>query len=285
MILVSILAIVLGFRQSQYLYKALAFFWHCSGVGQSGVPDGLITHRSVVQIHSPLIFFGALDNNLKDKIKAVHMLKLGIDESGRGPVVGPLIIAGVVIDVSDEHLLAQANVKDSKLLTQAQRLKARKVIEKIAKQIEIVKLSPDAIDSSLAAGINLNQLEGLKAAEIINKCNADVIIMDCPSPNILAYSGFLGGMIKNPDKLILEHQADKNHIAVSAASVIAKVEREAEIEKIKKDIGIDFGSGYSSDPRTIEFLQKHHSAFPIFRKSWQTWKDAASGRQSNLFDF
>ena len=65
-----------------------------------------------------------------------------------------------------------------------------------------------------------------------------------------------------------------NHVSVSAASILAKVSREEEIEKLKLQYG-DFGSGYPSDPVTKEFLKNKGKEFKntgLFRKSWQTWK-------------
>jgi ribonuclease HII len=71
------------------------------------------------------------------------------------------------------------------------------------------------------------------------------------------------------------HQADAIYPVVSAASIIAKVRRDELIEELKKELGIDFGSGYPSDPKTKEFLikwgKKHSGKFPeIVRQSWQT---------------
>ena len=87
-------------------------------------------------------------------------------------------------------------------------------------------------------------------------------------------------------KLIVEHKADTKYPTVAAASILAKVTRDREIEKIKKKIGIDFGSGYPSDPKTIEFVNKHWNKFDIFRKSWSTYqKVAAKKSQSKLTGF
>ncbi|OIO64325.1 ribonuclease HII [Candidatus Woesearchaeota archaeon CG1_02_57_44] len=211
---------------------------------------------------------------------------LGIDEAGRGPVIGPLVICGCVIDQKDEPALKAAHVKDSKLLSPAQRQRARASIEQLAKSIVVVIIKPGEIDASSAAGVNLNQLEALKAAEIIGKSKADQHIMDCPSNNILGFHGFMSAMVKEPGKLLLEHQADKRHIAVAAASIIAKTTRDAAIETIKAEIGIDFGSGYPSDPKTVAFLNKYHTEYEhLFRKSWATYKNAIEGKQASLGDF
>ena len=90
-------------------------------------------------------------------------------------------------------------------------------------------------------------------------------------------------------KFAVEHKADINHIACSAASILAKSRREKEVKKIKKQIGVDFGSGYSSDPVTCKFLSeyaKKHKDDGIFRQTWATWKNICSKKeQKNLKEF
>ena len=88
-------------------------------------------------------------------------------------------------------------------------------------------------------------------------------------------------------ELLVEHKADLNHISVSAASVLAKVTRDSEIEKIKKAIKEDFGSGYPSDPKTKAFLEKNFEKYPeIFRKTWSSHKEMINRKfQKSLSDF
>ena len=98
--------------------------------------------------------------------------------------------------------------------------------------------------------------------------------MDCPSNNIPAYTAYVQKHVKDKTiELISEHKADLNHTIVGAASIIAKVVRDREIAKSREDIGIDFGSGYPSDPKTKEFLAKNWDKYPLlFRKSWASYK-------------
>ena len=85
----------------------------------------------------------------------------------------------------------------------------------------------------------------------------------------------------------MEHKADLNHPSVAAASILAKVTRDREIQKIKAEIGQDLGSGYPSDPTTKAFLEQNYRAHPdIFRKSWQSYKNVVKQKdQRNLSDF
>ncbi len=155
----------------------------------------------------------------------------GIDESGRGPVIGPLIICGVLIEENKIELLKEIGVKDSKLLTPLKRSQLFNKITKMVKSYKIIKVDPPEIDAALAkdSGINLNWLEALKTAEILNFLQPDKAFIDCPSPNKIAYEGYLRRFLNNKEMdLVVEHKADVNYLPASAASILAKVTRDAE---------------------------------------------------------
>jgi len=224
---------------------------------------------------------------------------LGIDDSGRGPVIGPMVLAGVLIDRKTELKFRKLGVRDSKLLTAKRREFLAKQIKNHAYSFQISLTFPEEIDTRTNSGTNLNKIEAIKTAEIINQLTRNInqqnekikIIVDCPSPNIEKWQAFLENLIESPEKFIIscEHKADKNHIAVSAASILAKSQREKEIKKIKKQIGKDFGSGYSSDPITQNFLKKHYSKHKktgLFRETWGTVKNHIKQKeQMNLNNF
>lgn len=213
-------------------------------------------------------------------------LLLGIDDAGRGPVLGPMILAGVLIESKEEKTIQSWGAKDSKLLTPKRR---REIKEKIKKQfkyhIEITE--PKEIDKSS----NLNYLEALKTAKIINKLTKNLnrkvkVIVDCPSVNIQAWSNDVQQLIKNPKiiQLSCEHKADLNHLVVSAASIIAKEKREDEIYKLKLQLKTDFGSGYPADPKTKEFVTKNFDKEKykhIIRFSWNTIKKLIKAKEAN----
>jgi ribonuclease HII len=208
------------------------------------------------------------------------MLILGIDDAGRGPLIGPMILAGVLLDKNSETFLKKYNIKDSKQLSHSTRIKMSEVIKQTALAFHIAKASPSEIDSSIKKGTNLNTLEAIKTAEIINALNNKKekirVIVDCPSVNTEAWKNTLLGFINETKNLEVkcEHKADVNHLSAAAASILAKVERESEIEKLKIKFG-DFGSGYPADPKTKNYLQtngKIYSHENLFRKSWATWK-------------
>jgi ribonuclease HII len=87
---------------------------------------------------------------------------------------------------------------------------------------------------------------------------------------------------------VSEHKADRNFAVVSAASIIAKVERDREIAELAKTLGF-FGSGYPSDPRTVKFLEKccqDLEEYPEYvRKSWRPARkirDLRGSKQATL---
>lgn len=213
---------------------------------------------------------------------------LGIDEAGRGPVIGPMVIAGVSMGEKDIGKLKKLGVKDSKLLSPKQREDMFDKIISTAKEYKVIIIQPEEIDSALRSeSLNLNWLEAIKSTEIINFLNPEKAIIDCPSNNITAYKNFLKKHLKNKTELIVEHKADFKYAVVSAASIIAKVTRDNEIKKIQKKIKEPIGSGYPSDPITITFLEKNYNNYPeIFRKEWASWKKLnKKKKQKNLKDF
>ena len=211
----------------------------------------------------------------------------GIDESGRGPVIGPMVIAGVVVTEDKLDELKNLGVKDSKLLSARKREYLFDKITEKADKYEIIIVYPKEIDETLRhPSLNLNILEKLRIADIINKLKPDKAIIDCPSPNANAFKMQLKAELSYKPELIVEHKADTNYVIVGAASVLAKVTRDREINNIKKKIGIYFGSGYATDPKTQEFLKNNHDKHDIFRKEWSPYRRVDSlKRQKKLEDF
>lgn len=213
----------------------------------------------------------------------------GIDEAGRGCIVGPLVICGAMLDESDLPKLDELGVKDSKLLTEKQRERIEKELKRIVKY-EIIIVPPEEIDSSVNSNIgeNLNWLEALKSIEIINRLNPDKAIIDCPSPNVKAYHEFIVERLMHKKiKFTTEHKADFKYKIVGAASILAKVARDAEIEKIKQHVNVDFGSGYMADPRTVVFLERNWDKHQeVFRHSWTPFQIIAGlKKQKKLNEF
>jgi ribonuclease HII len=206
-----------------------------------------------------------------------------------------MVLAGCLLTSEIEKEFKKIGVKDSKQLTSKRRELLAEIIREKAETFEIVLTSPSEIDNKNKEGIKLNELEAIKAGEIINKINKGYgkikVVVDCPSPNITKWTDYLKTQIENLSNLSIscEHKADQNHISVSAASILAKSMREKEMTKLKEKYGKEIGSGYSSDPLTCKFLEKHVKKYKsegIFRQTWATWKNAcASKSQKSLKDF
>ncbi|MDD2891251.1 MAG: ribonuclease HII [bacterium] len=192
---------------------------------------------------------------------------LGIDEAGRGPVIGPLVVCGVLCDEVKLKELKKLGVKDSKLLTPSQRNAFLPLIKEIAIAYETIQILPDAIEQT-----NLTILEMDASVEIINKFCPDKVIIDTPvSPSAIPnYSNKIKSLLTIPEpELIIIPKADQKYPVVSAASIIAKVTRDNEIEELHKKYG-DFGSGYPNDPKTHEFIKNWNKCPEIVRKNWST---------------
>jgi len=201
---------------------------------------------------------------------------LGIDEAGRGCVIGPLIVAGVLLDERKEFLLKRLGVKDSKKLSHGKRVRLAKRIKKIAKDIVVITIDVDEINEEMETK-KLNQIEIERIAQIINTLSSmyDIkkVYIDSLEKNCEKFVDKLKIFLSEKSKeieIIAENKADDKYPVVSAASIIAKVKREEVINRLKKEYG-DFGSGYSSDEKTIKFLkEKGMKAKEILRKEWYT---------------
>ena len=196
---------------------------------------------------------------------------LGIDEAGRGSVLGPMVIAGVIVPEKMDKVLERMGVKDSKRLTPNRRTILSRKLRKMF-EYEIVVISAREIDELRASGVNLNEIEKNAMESIILKLKPEKAIVDAVD---VKAQRFQDNLCKDTGfDVIAEHKADDKYIEVSAASIIAKAERDAQIQEINKEFiksgGI--GSGYPSDPNTKKFLTNFTSdEMPDFvRKSWAT---------------
>ena len=218
---------------------------------------------------------------------------VGIDEAGRGPVIGDMVLAGIAIDERAIDILSRAGVRDSKKLEPSQRERLLGLILSECIAVSILRVPPSVIDSE-----NLNKVFARGCARIlrnlytvlskeVKSCNAIEVYIDaCGNPKKLEalIRSYLGTSIASRMQLHLEHGADAKYVPVAAASIVAKVVRDKHIESLKRVYG-DFGSGYPSDPRTIEWLRRtilQGCIPPIVRRSWETVKRILRERSTLL---
>jgi len=214
----------------------------------------------------------------------------GVDDAGRGSVLGPLVIAGISVDESRIPELEEIGVKDSKLLTPQKRQQLFRKIKKIASGVCYEKIEPSEIDKVVFNGqklFRLNYLEARMMSSVLHRLKFDIAYVDCCDTNQTRFGQLISDLIserdgksftvgeKNPlcERIKSEHHADRNYPVVSAASIVAKVTRDSFVRRLHKKHGM-FGSGYPSDPNTISYLRGFYETstpFPtITRLSWLT---------------
>ena len=217
---------------------------------------------------------------------------VGVDEAGRGPIIGPLVMAAAAIKEEDLKKLDYLGVKDSKLLSKEAREELFERLHEVLLDFRIELIEPDAIDSALAdPQSNLNWLEAETSARLVSELSPSAVYVDCPSRNVETYTDFfkekLSAGVAERCEIVMEHKADEKYRIVGAASILAKVIRDRAIEHLKEEIGEDFGSGYLGDAKSRAFLEKNFEKYPqIFRKSWKPYSDLVRDkRQRKLGEF
>lgn len=197
----------------------------------------------------------------------------GVDEAGRGPVLGPLVVAGVAVD--DEDGLRELGVRDSKKLSPRRREILAEEIRKVGK-IEIRVVGAADIDR-LRKSESLNVIEAKCFADIIDTVRAEHVYVDAADVKEENFRKEISKRIGYSPEIVSKHGADDIYPVVSAASIIAKTHRDFLIGCIAKELGENIGSGYPSDPKTKDFMMKwygKHGKFPPHtRLSWKTIKN------------
>ena len=195
----------------------------------------------------------------------------GVDEAGKGPVMGPMVVAAV--SVENAKSIEDKGFKDSKLLTPQRRNELFQLIKgNYRYAVEIIQ--PEEIDEYRRKN-QLNLLNRKAFEKVIIKLNPNIAYVDAADVNEERFGREIKSNLTNDNDtdVISMHKADSKIPVVAAASIIAKQTRENEIKKLKEKIG-DFGSGYPSDERTIKFLKSYfhdNSKWPSgTRKSWKT---------------
>jgi ribonuclease HII len=212
-------------------------------------------------------------------------LVAGLDDAGRGPAIGPLVIAGVLMDEERVRELVSMGVKDSKLLTPDSRSALSDKIRNLAAKVSYDESSPGRIDEVVSKGRRLHRLNLLEAesmAKVIADLRPEAVWVDASDVKPERYARqILDALPSDLQRIVLvsEHKADRKYPIVSAASIMAKVRRDGVIADLWKEYG-NFGSGYITDPLTVKFLKewrRNHDTYPpIVRKSWRTIREIES---------
>ncbi len=201
----------------------------------------------------------------------------GVDEAGRGCLLGPLVVAGVSASAQEARALKELGVKDSKKLSPKRRETLYPQILKISSRVYWAEISPNEIDAVVTRGRKLRKLNYLEAvyfAKVIDKLGAQKVTVDASDVIPERFGHDIARNLAAECKIVALHKADRDYPVVSAASIVAKVLRDREVEVLKEAHG-DFGSGYPSDPVTrsffMEWVRKGEPLPECVRKSWKTW--------------
>lgn len=208
------------------------------------------------------------------------MLVCGVDDAGRGSMIGPLVIAGVAIDSNKIKRLADLGVKDSKKLSPKTRESLYEQILELSHSHYVAKINPKTIDRSVTLHA-LNHLEAKYMAKVIKKLQPAVSYVDSCDVKPTRFGKEISHLSNN-SKVKSYHHADSRFVIVSAASIIAKVNRDRSILKIRKKY--DIGSGYPSDSKTVSFVNHQllvkKEVLNFIRTSWKPVKQLLSNQSS-----
>ncbi len=209
----------------------------------------------------------------------------------------------VAVKKKHQRKLSEIGVRDSKLLSRKKRKSLYSKIGKIALDIKVDKIMPAEINDAMRNHISLNELEAVHFARLYDMMEADIGEIYLDSPDVIAEKfgirfnmssskptkivGIKAAIPKGTKaaKIIAEHKADSKYPVVSAASIIAKVTRDMEIEKLKKELKVDIGSGYPSDRKTLEAIKADYKDKRLEPHIRQYWSTIGRVRQTTLDNF
>ena len=192
-----------------------------------------------------------------------------------------MAVACVVLDDKEVAKLIELGVRDSKTLSPRGRELLAEEIKALSTAFKVVLVPPSEIDKAVAMK-GLNKLEARIMASLIDDLMPDVAYVDASDVDETRFALMINAYLRSRQgvRIVAEHGADAKYPIVSAASILAKVERDGAISRLREELGIDFGSGYPTDPKTIAFLRSwyaEHGSYPPFvRRSWKTAKEIAA---------
>ncbi|XP_073955183.1 ribonuclease H2 subunit A [Choristoneura fumiferana] len=214
---------------------------------------------------------------------------LGVDEAGRGPVLGPMVYGVAYCPLSQKEVLKNLGCADSKALTEEKRdeiftkmLTEQESLNNVGWAAEII--SPNYISNSMyrRAKHSLNEVSMNSAIDLIKKvaesgANITEVYVDTVGPPE-KYQAKLSEIFPNY-KITVAKKADSIYPIVSAASIVAKVTRDHALKVWQFQEGLEmdqseFGSGYPGDPLTKKFIREQIDyvfGYPaLVRFSWST---------------
>jgi len=211
---------------------------------------------------------------------------LGIDEAGRGSLVGPLVVGGFCLPTDRLDDLVALGAKDSKALSPRARERVFAGLGSLG-TLGAVFLSPRTVDRAVSRG-RLNDLEAEAFARLIRELAPDVTIVDACDPNERRFGLRVARLAGGASRVIARHHADRDYPVVGAGSIVAKVRRDRALARLREELGDELGSGYPSDRRTIRFVRSvladGRAVPPWVRGSWATMQRVKPRRPARTLD-
>lgn len=208
----------------------------------------------------------------------------GVDEAGRGPVLGPLVVAAVAIEADGP--LRELGVKDSKLLTPAKREALAPLVRQACARVEVRVVEAEELNRRMPRE-NLNVIEADAFAELLRRIGPTEAVLDACDVKADRFGRDVGKRLRHPCVIRSEHEADVRHPVVAAASIVAKVERDRRVAELRERYG-ELGSGYSHDAVTRAWLEAwvaRWGKLPTFaRREWETAR-RLDKRDRSLLEF
>ena len=212
-------------------------------------------------------------------MRAYH---IGVDEAGRGPAIGPLVVCALSIPIGDRGILTEMGVDDSKNLTRKKRESIHSEIIDISEsrgwKIGVINCDAERIDLWMESG-TLNSLEVLAFSDAIEEVAENSleysIFLDACDVDAERFGRNVSSSLTNKGigwKIFSKHRMDSDDVVTGAASIIAKVNRDWAMDKLSQELGIDLGSGYPSDPKSktaIEDLCRKDLLPDCLRRKWK----------------
>jgi ribonuclease HII len=220
-------------------------------------------------------------------------VQAGIDEAGRGPVFGPLVVAGVATE--DPAPLAGMGCRDSKMLSPAKREALDRLLRRQAGvRIEVRVVQAETLDTERQR-LSLNDIEAQRFRDIALALGPSLLFVDAADVDAARFGRTVSRGLPAGTKVVSEHRADDSYPIVGAASIVAKVARDAAVAELARrlerrlDLGLPLGSGYAHDERTRSFLQAWHGKFGDLpegtRRSWAPMRELLAPRPATLDEF
>jgi len=196
----------------------------------------------------------------------------GVDEAGKGAVLGPLVVAAVCCQ--DDAECRALGARDSKALSPSRRtVLCREITARFP--VAVIAYTPGEIDSARET-MTLNDFMAMAHAEVISRLGPDLAYVDACDVDARRYGGSVSAHLRSPCRIVSEHHADQRYAVVGAASIVAKVTRDEAIAALASVHG-EIGSGYPSDPYTVahleSYLKAHRRPPPYARFSWATVRE------------